>query len=206
MKIIQKSSLKQPLLSVFVPTKLELFALITSSLAILVLLNMMSAVKKVNAGDYVQVSEYIKSYVQKFLEPTESRFGATIFTFLFWMVIGILSYMFVWVIVTIYISYKNDRPWDGHMILPKDFSKSRAGHEVLTRFLIRTLALLSLLFWLYLFFVKLLPSASNMFLESVGEFNLESVFKFFFSILSLAGSMFVVSILARFVMLRTRVF
>lgn len=198
----QKSELKRT----FVPTKIELAVLPIVSLVVLLLLNALQAIKSVDGGQYVLVPEYIQGYVQKILEPTNSQFGNTFFTFVFWMVIGILTYMLIWVISTLLVAYKNDKPWNGHMVLPNNFNKDKAGHEILTRFLVRTLALLALLTWSYLFLTKLFPNVSSSFLDNMTDFNIVSLIKIIYNVVSLSVFLYVFSILTRFVLLRSRVF
>lgn len=190
----------------FVPTRVELSALLITSFLLLLTLNVLPAIQSVASANYTMLTEYIREIIERLLAPTNNQQASVVLTAVFWMAIGIIVYLVIWVIASTYASYRGDVVHTKGMVLPASYNKHAAWHETLFRWCVRILATLMFLYWSYLFLASILPFTSQLFLASFSVMSAYSVVTAIGSVVLLAASLFAAIVLSRCIVLRERVF
>jgi hypothetical protein len=190
----------------FLPTPFEAVTLVVGSFIFLLAINSISFFRSIGEQNYSQVSDFISTYVEKLLAPTNNQQASRILTVFFWMFIGIMAYLAVWVISGLIRAYNSDVHSSRHWIMPQGSSRSKIFNEFILRLVVRLLATIMFFYWIYLLLVGILPYASYTFLESITHMTINGTVLLVWSVLALAGSVFVAMIFARCIVLRERVF
>lgn len=190
----------------FLPTRIEAASLLIGSFLFLLIINTFSFFRTIGGENYTLASELIRSYIERLLAPTDNQQGSQILTVVFWMFIGIMAYLIVWIIVSVIQAYNSDVHGSKRLVLPQGSSSKRIFHEYVLRLAIRILATIMFLYWIYLLLAGFLPYASQTFLKSMTDISLKNLLWTGWSVLVLAGSVFVAVIFARCIVLRERVF
>lgn len=189
------------------PTLPEILILLIGSFLVLVVLNVLPAVKNnLDGQDYTMFSEFVQSHVERILAPTNNQQGSTVLTIAFWMVVGIISYLLVWIVGSTIAAYRSDVTVSRNIILPQGASKSKVKHEVFLRMLVRLFATIMFFYWLYLLLASIVPYSSGLFLEHLGDLNIRATAMVAWGTIALAASVFMLMIYARCIVLRERVF
>lgn len=191
----------------FIPTKIEAIVIPIAVFLFLVLSNSMTFLQSIDGKTYPLFTEYIQARSHSFLETLDRVVGPKVPLLLFWMAVGIVTYVLCWLIYSVYTTYRSDvRSIKKDMVAPANYNESKAWHENIARFFTRIIAAILLIFWIYLLLTQMLPSTTDIFLDHLTNFRLISVPYIILSVLTLSGAIFVVSLLARCVVLRDRVF
>src|SRR5690606_7015536 len=109
----------------FTPTKIELIALPIVSLAFLILSNSFLLLRSVNGNDYDLVTDYLNAQTRSILSSVDRLAGSTAPLVLFWMFIGILVYVLLWVGLGAYNAYRSDLLREKGMVLPRHYNRTR---------------------------------------------------------------------------------
>ncbi len=190
----------------FTPSKLELIALPIFSLLFLTGSNAFTYFRTVDDVNYLVVTDYMQARFRSALGTIDELLGPTALTVLFWMVVGLVVYVIAWLIYTTYTAYKNDIPVTRGMVVPKEYNQSKVLHESIARFLVRLIATILFVVWMYTFFAEILPYASRTYLAAITSFSLSSLGMIVWSVLLLSASVFSFFLLVRCIVLRDRVF
>lgn len=190
----------------FVPTKLELIALPTFSLIFLTLSNGLQLIRNIDDENYQQIIDYMETQVKSLLEIVDRLIGSTAPLILFWMFIGVVAYILLWLGIGVYNTYKGDLPEEKGMIVPADYNHSRVLRSSIVHLLTRGIAAGLLIVWLYMLFAEVLPYCGELFLTGMERVSLATLTHIVLATLILSAWLFTISILSRSVMLRDRVF
>ena len=202
-----KNQSEQRTLRALLPSKTELIGLPVISLAFLAIINSFGFLRRVGTTDYTLLVEYIQARTKEALSYIDSVIGNTIPTLLFWMFIGIIVYVLLWLAVGTWRTWRSDLPPEGKgMITPYDYNRNRVLRTSIVHVLVRFLAALALTVWIYMLFAETLPYTSQLFIKGAVDMDLHSIYRCGLAGLMLAGWFFITSVLARCVVLRERVF
>lgn len=190
----------------FVPSLAEFILLVLGSLISLVLLNVLPAVRSVGGTNYLLAVEYMQSWVERLLAPTNNQQASQVLSIVFWVVIGIIVYVIVWLLITQLKNYRSDVVGTKGMVVPNSKQSLPALSESVARILVRILSTLLFLYWQYLFFAAILPYASDLTLRGFTSMDIVSVWYVASATFIVAGSVFMTFVFARCVVLRERVF
>ena len=190
----------------FIPTIFEIVVLTFVSLAALIAVNILPALRAGHVEDYSLFSDYTRDFVERLVAPIENQQTSNIIVIMLWLSVGVISYLVVWVIATIIHAYQNDLPPSHGFILPRGIIQRKVWYSALGRVLVRVLATIGLLYWTYLLLGSIFPFASSSFLEAVTELPQMWPLVILSSVLLTAISLFVTIILLRSIFLRERVF
>ncbi len=190
----------------FTPTKVELIVLPIISLLFLVASNTFTYFRTVDNVNYIIVTDYMQLRFKSALSTLDELLGATLLTVAFWMIIGLIVYIIAWLSYTMYVTYKNEIPITKGMALPKEYNRSKVLHDSIARFLTRVISTVLFVIWLYVFFAEILPFISITFLNGITAAGLGFLVPVVWSVVALAGSIFIFSLLIRCMVLRDRVF
>ncbi len=193
-------------LRAFIPTRFELIALPSTSLLFLTLSNSFELLRSVDGRNYLMVINFMEAQVKSFLGVIDRLIGATAPLVVFWMFVGIIVYILLWLGMGAYSTYKNDLPSEKGMIVPANYNHARVLRGSIVHLLVRILAGGLLLIWLYLLFAEVLPYASEIFLKGIEKISLKTLYYGALSALVLSAWLFTITVLARCVMLRDRIF
>lgn len=201
---LQREDIRQ-VARVFLPTPTELISLFILSFLALVLINSFSFLRTVEGQNYTLVIEYIQIRVREALTYVDGILGPTIPLVILWMFIGMIVYLILWFMIGAWRAWREDLPPDGPgMIVPKEYSHAKGLRRTILRILLRTTVGVLLLVWFFIFFASVLPKINSMFLE--GSTELKRAWLCLVASALLAGSLFIMAILARCLVMRTRVF
>jgi len=190
----------------FIPSKIEILSLSLGSSFVLLVLNLLPAIRQFNGTNYALMTEYIREVMEKLLAPTNNQSSSVVLTIIFWMVVGMFVYIIIWIVGNLISNYRRDILNTKNMVLPITYNKNSGWHETFLRMLVRALSTIMFLYWAYLLFAGILPNASAMFLDSFNEFSIRSILQIIGSIIVLSLSVFVATVFARCIFLRERVF
>ncbi len=188
------------------PSKMELIVLPILSFLFLVLINSTTYLRSVDGTEYTLAIEYTQVRFKEALKFADQQISSMILTVVLWMFIGVVVYVLLWFAISSYKAYKDDMTPTKGMVLPRGYRSSSVIHEAIARICLRVIAGVLLMFWVYMLFAEMLPYASSMLLEGMMSFSLLSVLRVIWAVIILTGSVFIVFVLARFVVLRERVF
>lgn len=194
-------------LHAFIPSKLEAIIIPIAVFLFLLLANSMTLLQTIDGKNYPRFTEYLQVRAHNVLDAIDRSVGPRVPLILFWMTIGIIVYVICWFTYSAYSTYKSDvRSIKKGMIAPANYNESKAWHENLARFLTRLIAAVLLVFWLYLLLTQMLPNASNTFLQHMADFSIASIPHLVLSVGVISLAVFAISVLARCIVLRDRVF
>jgi hypothetical protein len=194
-------------LRAFFPSKLELISLPLFSLVFLAITNSFQLLRRVEGKDYLLIIEYMQLRFKEALSYLDTILGSTIPLVIFWMFVGIIVYIMLWVAIGAWTAYRDDLPADGkRMIVPKGYNHAKVLRGSLVHIFTRVISGGLLIVWIYLLFAELLPYSSRLFLKGIEVISLDNTYRCLIAVLIMAGSIFVTSVLTRCVVLRDRVF
>ncbi len=193
------------LLTIFIPSKYEVASLLAIAAAALFMINSLSITNLYGNGEVIS-TDYFQTTVDKIVEPLSGETGKKFVTLFIWGVIGMLVYLLCWGTATIAHAYKNDIPPLSGFMVPQGYAKTNTWQTILARLLIRFIATVLVFVWFYLFFSKVLPYASELFLGTFVDFNLMKLLNAGLSIIVTAAGLFMFNVFLRCMFLRTRVF
>lgn len=194
-------------LHALLPSKAELIVLPILSLVFLALINSFHFLRRVNNTDYTLLVEYVQARTKEALKFIDELIGNTIPTLLFWMFIGIIVYVLLWLAIGAWRTWRSDLPPEGKdMITPYDYNHAKVLRASIAHVLVRVLAGIALTVWIYMLFAETLPYTSQLFIKGAVDMDLHSIYRCGLAGLMLAGWFFITSVLARCVVLRERVF
>ncbi len=188
------------------PTKVEIYSLLTGCFLILLALNTLPVIRTIDGVNYTLTTEYIRGFVEKILAPTNNQDASKILTVILWMAIGMVMYIFVWVVSSLIANYRKDIPMTHGMVLPRGYNSGDAWHETILKFVIRILATIFFLYWIYILLAAILPYTSLLFINSLADFSIKSIPTVLVATAMLAGAVYTLFVFARCVILRERVF
>lgn len=194
------------ILKAVIPTKVEIISLICASFVFLGLSAALDYFQAIDSSSYAQVGANIEITIRDLLSYVDKYIGLTAPTLLFWMLIGTLVYTIIWLAGSTFSAYKDDLPTTKGIMFPRGYKKSNIVHEAVARISMRTAAAILLAGWLYLLFTGIVPSMITTFVTSAESSVHSTIFEAVGSTLILAGSVYIVFVLSRFVLLRDRVF
>lgn len=194
------------ILKALIPTKMEAILLVAFSFGALGLLAGLEYFEAIDSTNYQAVASDIEKYTRSALSLFDKYIGVTFLTLVFWMFVGTLVYSIIWIGVSSYNAYRNDLPDTKGLVFPRGYKRSNVIHEGIAKFSIRVVSIILFVGWAYFLVTKLLPSLINTFMKRPGENLTSAIIQIIFSTLLLACSVFIIFILSRLVLLRTRVF
>ena len=124
----------------FVPSKLELIILPIASLLFLTVTNSVGLLRSVDGQNYLLVVDYMQARLKDALSAIDRIVGFTIPLVVFWMFIGVIAYLLLWLALGAYNAYRTDVPQVKGMVVPNGYNRSKIFHESLVRFFTRALA------------------------------------------------------------------
>lgn len=189
-----------------IPTKVEAIGLSIASLVFLTLNSALEYFQALDSINYEQVAINIESVVRELLGVIDKYIGVTFLTLVFWMLIGTLVYSIIWIGGSAITAYKDDVPTTKGIVFPQGYKKSTIMHEAIAKVSMRTAATIILITWLYLFFTKVIPLVISTFSLSSEETIFDMAIEASASVIILASSIFLISVLLRLMLLRSRVF
>lgn len=192
----------------FIPTVFEIAMLTLISILALALVNLLPALRAGQVENYSLYGGYLGDFIENLIAPIENQQTSNIIVIGFWATVGLISYIVVWAVINVIHAYKNDIPPSKAkgFIMPRNSEQKDIWYSSLGRVLIRVLASLGLLYWLYLLLGSIFPFASSNFLLAVTELPRMWPVAVLSSIVLLVISLYVMIILARCIFLRERVF
>lgn len=194
-------------LRAFIPSKMELVALPVFSLLFLTLINSFQFLRSAGSQNYTLIVEFVQLRVRETLSYIDSIAGNTLPTLLFWMLVGTIVYVLLWVGFGAWQTWRNDLPPGGkRMIVPHGYNHGKLLRGSIVHLLVRSLAIVLLTIWGYYLFAEVLPYLSSTFLKGFETLSLNSVWRILSAVIGLAFSLFFTFVLARCVVLRERVF
>lgn len=206
MSVDQEKQEVKNIVTAVIPTRLELIFIPLSCLLFLSFLAALEYFQTTDGNNYEIVAQNIESYVRSFLALFDRYLGITFLTLIFWMLVGTIVYSIIWIAASTYTAYKNDMPRTRGIIFPRGYKKSSIVHEAIAKISIRTAAVITLGFWLYIFLTKILPYSTSEFLSPNYQSTSKIIIQSIISVLLIAISTFVIFVLCRLTLLRTRVF
>lgn len=190
----------------FVPTKIELIALPLVGLLFLTLSNSFQLLRSVDGNNYQLIIDFIEAQVESFLSAVDRLVGSTAPLVLFWMFVGIVVYVLLWLGLGIYNAYRSDLPNEKGMVVPRDYNHARVLRGGVAHMLVRVIAGALLITWVVLLFTEVLPYASQLFVREVENISLLTLAYAMLATLVLSAWLFTIMVLCRCVVLRDRVF
>lgn len=167
---------------------------------------MYSYLRSVDTESYLEATDTIETSIRSGLGIVDQLAGSTVPLVIFWMMVGLFVYVVGWFLYRAYAAYKNDLPISGNMIKPIGYDEDKNTQEAFIRIAIRLISLFLLVYWIYMCLTEVLSFSSGLFMESIIDIAPGSIFGIMLAIVTLALSSFVVSVLARCVVMRERVF
>lgn len=190
----------------FRPTLVETVSLLFISLMALIFVNLLPALSAERSTEYTEITSYTKDFIERTVAPVENQQTSNIMVLAFWSAVGVALYVIVWLIATVIHGYKNDLPPSKSFVMPQGMIHQGIWYSAIGRVLVRFLATLGFLYWLYLLLGSIFPFVSSNFLDALTDLPNIWPLVVLSSVILLAISLYVAVILARCIFLRERVF
>lgn len=189
------------------PTKAEVATLAISSFCFLLLFALLSYFQDVDGNNFDIVSKNIETFVRENILSLFDRFiGVGAMTLIFWMLVGTLVYTLIWIGSSTFTAYKDDLPTTKGIVFPRGYKKSNIVHEAIAKIAMRTASAILLTLWVYLVLVRIISLCIDIFAR-LGSGNLFGmVLSPILATIALSLSIFLIFVLCRFTLLRSRVF
>src|SRR5690606_1774852 len=171
------------------------------------LINSFQFLRSAGSQNYTLIVEFVQLRVRETLSYIDSIAGNTLPTLLFWMMVGTIVYILLWVGFGAWQAWRNDLPPGGkRMIVPHGYNHGKLLRGSIVHLLVRSLAIVLLTIWGYYLFAEVLPYLSSTFLKGFETMSLDSIWRILSAVIGLALSLFFTFVLTRCVVLRERVF
>lgn len=132
------------------------------------------------------------------------EFADRLVTFGFWMVIGTMSYILVWIIFTVVNDLISDVELGVTLIKPNDFDSNAHWSMTAGSFIFRVSSLIAVLIYLSFFIAVILPDLTQVFSRVLLGFSWLALLKSLLAVIMLALSMHIFIVLMRLFALRVR--
>jgi hypothetical protein len=190
----------------FLPTAAELLVLGLFSLLFLILINSVTVYKTIDGQSSNMLSDILSRYSRHFGSFVDDHVSATAITFIVWMFIGIGVYTLLWLGAGLLHIYSDEHVETKGRVLPKNFNAAVVLRESVVRILIRLLAVVCLVSWLYFALSNIVPRLSSVFLNDIVRITPLTLISAIWTSMALGLTVFVIFVLARCIVLRDRVF
>lgn len=194
-----KEKLKDKL---YLPTSTELITIPIIVTALLALANQRGIRSIILSGTQTTIADSVTQNWSIALDkPFINQWGV----FVFWMGVGIVVYSLSGLIGTLAHAYKSDVPTRDFLRISKrdPNAANRARHEQIIHMMLRSFAIGAILLWLIINFGFLLKLLSNLFLYAV---QFSDIIVGLTVVIVASLDVFLLIVLARLAMLRTRLF
>lgn len=190
----------------FIPSLGELTGYFVVSLIILVTATVLPVLQARESEAYSYITDSISNFVGERLASLSGTRWATITTAFVWMLVGMATYLVIWVAAVILHAYKNDIPATRGFIAPQGLVEKSRIVSTLARIIVRTFGLVGVVVWFILLLGAVVPNSMQLFIDALTVLDAFSALKIIGAVLTLAFSMHVIAILFRIVVLKRRVF
>jgi hypothetical protein len=189
-----------------IPTGYEVAGFTTASIALLLVITVVPIIRNVNSPTYEFMSSSIGTWLTDTIQRLNTPRITSILTFVLWALAGALFYILFWSILSLLKSYREDvDPFHG-LIVPKDYRANIGLHTRIARIVVRSIAMVAFVVWIWVFFAKLLPFSVNQFVSALTTIDQLSIAGGVLAVLYVAAGLYVFAVSWRLILLRRRVF
>lgn len=189
---------------IFMPTIYEAVSLSIAGTGLLVLTVILSAAKDYDVRNYNFFSTTAKNFIDVQLQFLDTPRWATLLTFILWMICGILVYLAIWFVVTVFKDYREDSlPLHG-FLTPRSYNRSGEVFTAVARGLIRFIAIISTIISCFFLLRTITPYLTHVFAAALSPITFSSVPTMVVAGILEGASFYVLIVCLRFVFLRKR--
>ncbi len=189
---------------IYIPTVYEMVSLSIIGAGLLVVIVILSAARDYDVRNYSFFSTTSKNFIDVRLKFLDTPRWATILTFILWMMCGILVYLAIWFVATVFKAYREDSlPLHG-FLTPRSYDRSGEVFTAIARGLIRFVAIVASIVWLFFLLRSMTPYLTHVFAAALSPITFSSVPTIIVAGVLEGASIYVLIVCLRFVFLRKR--